>query len=84
MQLIDIFEGLTPTYITTEANAKNQEPTLNAHIAQDSDELNLKKGSKTKKSGMAKPIPVQEILVDPYGNGWGKLTLRQQSCIYAF
>ena len=77
MQLVDIFEGLTPTYITTEANAKNQEPTQNAHFAQDSDELNLKKGSKTKKSGMAKLILVQEIQVDPCGNGWGELTLRQ-------
>ena len=84
MQQIDIFEGLTPTYTTTEANAKNQEPTQNAHFAQDSDELNLKKGSKTKKSGMAKLIPVQEIQVDPCGNGWGELTLRQQSCIYTF
>ena len=84
MQLVDIFEGLMPTYITTEENAKNQEPTQNAHFAQDSDELNLIKGSKTKKSGMAKLIPVQEIQVDPCGNGWGKLTLRQQSCIYTF
>ena len=72
MQLVDIFEGLMPTYITTEANAKNQEPTQNAHFALDSDELNLLKGSKTKKSGMAKLIPVQEIQVDPCGNGWGK------------
>ena len=47
-----------PTYTTTEANAKNQEPTQNAHIAQDSDELNMIKGSKTKKSGMGKVIPV--------------------------
>ena len=77
MQLIDIFEGLTPTYITTVADAKNQEPTQNAHFAQDSDELNLLIGSKIKKSGMEKLIPVQEIQVDPYGNGWGKLTLRQ-------
>ena len=58
MQLVDIFEGLMPTYITTEAYEKNQEPTQNAHIAQDSDELNLIKGSKTKKSGMGKGIPV--------------------------
>ena len=77
MQLIDIFEGLTPTYITTEANAKNQEQTKNAPFAQDSDELNLIIGSKTKKLSMAKLIPVQEIQVDPYGNGWEKSTLRQ-------
>ena len=66
-----------PTSITIEADKKNQEPTQNAHFALDSDELNLLKGSKTKKSGMAKLIPVQEIQVDPCGNGWGKLTLRQ-------
>ena len=77
MQLVDIFEGLMPTYITTEANAKNQEQTQSVHFAQDSDELNLLKGSKTKKSGMAKLIPVQEIQVDPCGNGWEKRTLRQ-------
>ena len=77
MQLINIFEGLTPTYTTTEANGKNQEPTQSVHFAQDSDELNSQIGSKTKKSSMAKLIPVQEIQVDPYGNGWGKLTLRQ-------
>ena len=58
MQLIDIFEGLMPTYTTTEANAKNQEPTQSVHFAQDSDELNMIKGSKTKKSGMGKVIPV--------------------------
>ena len=78
MQLVDIFEGLMPTYITTEANAKNQEPTQNAHFALDSDELNLLIGSKTKKSGMAKLIPVQEIQVDPCGNGWEKSKLRQR------
>ena len=58
MQLVDIFEGLMPTSITTEANAKNQEPAQNVHIAQDSDKLNLIKGSKTKKSFMGKLIPV--------------------------
>ena len=77
MQLKNIFGGLIPTSITIEADKKNQEPTQNAHIAQDSDELNLIKGSKTKKSSMAKLIPVQEIQVDPCGNGWEKLTLRQ-------
>ena len=77
VQLVDIFERLMPTFITTNAKAKNQEPTQNAHIAQDSDELNLIKGSKTKKSSMAKLIPVQEIQVDPCGNGWGKKALRQ-------
>ena len=72
-----MFKGLMPTYTTTEANAKNQEQTQSVHFAQDSDELNLLKGSKTKKSGMAKLIPVQEIQVDPCGNGWEKRTLRQ-------
>ena len=45
-----------PTYFTTEA--KNQEPTENAHFAQDSDELNWQIGLKTKKSDMGKLIPV--------------------------
>ena len=66
-----------PTSITIEADKKNQEPTQNAHFAQNFAVLNLKKGSEIKKSGMEKLIPVQEIQVDPYGNGWGKLTLRQ-------
>ena len=48
-----------PTYIT--ANPKNQKETKNAHFAQDSDELNLEKGLKTKKLGMEKPIFVQEM-----------------------
>ena len=56
MQLVNIFEGLMPTYITTEA--KKQEPTENAHFAQDSDELNWQIGLKTKKSDMGKLIPV--------------------------
>ena len=77
MQLVDILEGLMPIYITIEADAKNQEPTENAHFAQNSDELNLQKGSKTKKSSMGKLIPVQEIQVDPCGNGWEKTILRQ-------
>ena len=66
-----------PTYITTKANAKNQEQTENAHFAQDSDELNWQIGLKTKKLSMAKLIPVQEIQVDPCGNGWEKIALRQ-------
>ena len=66
-----------PTYITTEENAKNQKPTQNAHFAQNFAVLNLKKGSEIKKSGMEKLIPVQEIQVDPCGNGWEKSTLRQ-------
>ena len=77
MQLINIFEGLMPTYITTEENAKNQEQTKNAPFAQDSNELNLKIGSEIKKSGMERLIPVQEIQVDPCGNGWEKTALRQ-------
>ena len=72
-----MFEGLMPTYITTKENAKNQELTKSAHFAQDSDELNLQIGLETKKSSMGKLIPVQEIQVDPCGNGWEKLTLRQ-------
>ena len=72
-----MFEGLMPTYITTKENAKNQELTKSAHFAQVSDELNLQIGLETKKSSMGKLIPVQEIQVDPCGNGWGKLTLRQ-------
>jgi hypothetical protein len=56
VQLVNIFEGLMPTYFTTEA--KNQEPTENAHFAQDSDKLDLQIGSKTKKSDMGKLIPV--------------------------
>ena len=47
-----------PTYTTTEAYAKNQEPTQSAHFAQDSEKLNLQIGSKTKKSGMGILIPV--------------------------
>ena len=85
MQLIDIPEGLMPIFITIEADAKNQEPTENAHFAQDSEDLNSQIGSKTKKScSMEKLIPVQEIQVDPCGNGQGKLTLRHKSCIYDF
>ena len=38
-----------PTYITTEENAKNQEPTQNAHFAQNFAVLKLKKGLKIKK-----------------------------------
>ena len=45
-----------PTYITSEADARNQEPTKSALIAQVSDELNLQKG--IKKSDMGKLIPV--------------------------
>ena len=56
VQQVNIFEGLMPTYFTTEA--KNQEPTENAHFAQDSDKLNLQIGSETKKSDMGKLIPV--------------------------
>ena len=77
MQLINIFGGLIPTSITIEADKKNQEPTQNAHIAQVSDELNLQIELKTKKSGIGKLIFVQEIQVDPCGNGWEKPTLRQ-------
>ena len=66
-----------PTSITIEADKKNQEPTQNAHFAQVSDELNLQIGLKTKKSVIGKLIYVQEIQVDPYGNGWEKPTLRQ-------
>ena len=66
-----------PTYITTEENAKNQEQTKTARFAQNFVVLNLKKGSEMKKSGMEKLIPVQEIQVDPCGNGWGKKALRQ-------
>ena len=73
-----------PTYTTTEADAKNQEPTQSVHFAHISDKLNLQIGSKTKKSGMAKLIPVQEIQVDPCGNGWEQLIPRQQSHIYIF
>jgi hypothetical protein len=58
VQLVDIFKGLIPTFITTEANAKNQEPTQNVHIAQYFDVLNLQKGLKTKESFMGKLIPV--------------------------
>ena len=49
-----MFKGLMPTYTTTEANVKNQEPTQSAHCVQDSD----KSGSKTKNTGIAIPIPV--------------------------
>ena len=66
-----------PTSITIEADKKNQEPTQNAHFAQVSDELNLQIELKTKKSGIGKLIFVQEIQVDPCGNGWEKSTLRQ-------
>ena len=72
-----------PTYITTEENAKNQEQTKTAHFAQNFAVLNLKKGSEMKKSGMEKLIPVQEIQVDPCGNGWGKKALRH-SCTFTF
>ena len=66
-----------PTYITTEENAKNQKQTKIVHFAQNFVVLKMKKGSEMKKSGMEKLIPVQEIQVDPCGNGWGKLILRQ-------
>ena len=45
-----------PTYTTTEANEKNQEPTQSAHFAQDSNKLNLQIGSETKKLGMGIPV----------------------------
>ena len=41
---------------TTEAEKRNQEPAESAHIAQDSDKLNLQKGPK--KSDMGQVIPV--------------------------
>ena len=66
-----------PTSITIEADEKNQEPTQNAHFAQVSDKLNLQIRLKTKKSGIRKLIFVQEIQVDPCGNGREKPTLRQ-------
>ena len=66
-----------PTYITTEENEKNQKQTKIAHFAQNFAKLNQKKGSEMKKSGMEKLIPVQEIQVDPCGNGWEKKVLRQ-------
>ena len=47
-----------PTYITTEADERNQEPAESALIAQDSDKINLQIGPKTKKSDMGKLIPV--------------------------
>ena len=55
VQLVNIFEGLMPTYFTTDA--KNQEPTENAHFAQDSEDLNSQIGSQTKESDMGKLIP---------------------------
>ena len=73
-----------PTSITIEADEKNQEPTQNAHIAQDSDKLNLQIGLKTMKSGMGKLISVQEIQVDLCGSGLENLIQRQQSHIYIF
>ena len=84
MQLRDILEGLMPTYITTEAEERNQEPAESALIAQDSDKLNLQIGLKTMKSNMGKLISVQEIQVDPCGSGWENLIQRQQSHIYIF
>ena len=50
-----------PTFITTEANAQNQEPTKSAHIAQNSGKLNQ---VKTMKSDMGKLISVQKVQVD--------------------
>ena len=47
-----------PTYITSEADERNQDPAKSALIAQVSDKLNLQIGSKTKKSDMGKLIPV--------------------------
>ena len=67
-----------PTFITTEANAQNQEPTKSAHIAQNSGKLNQ---VKTMKSDMGKLISVQKIQVDPCGSGWEKMIQRQQSQI---
>ena len=71
----------------TVQNAKNQRPAENAHIAQNSEEL---KGKQTKKLSMEELIPVEEIQVDPCGNGLKQKemekNLRQQShhtaCIY--
>ena len=57
------------TNTTNTGEAKNQAPTKNAHFAQNFEDLNFQKGSKTKKSSMEKLIPVQEIRADPCGNG---------------
>ena len=67
------------TYTNTIQTAKNQVPARDAHFAQNSKELEFHGKIKTKKLGMEKLIPVQEIQVDPCGNGLGKKTLRQQS-----
>ena len=74
-----------PTFITTDASASNSELTKTAHIAQDSDELNMQIGLKTMKvSGIRNLISVQEIQVDPCGSGWENLIQRQQSHIQFF
>ena len=78
VQLIPIDDGLTDT--DTIQDTKNQEPAENVHFAQSSEELNLLIGKETKKFSMEKLIPVEEIQVDPCGNGWDmKATKRQQS-----
>ena len=79
MQLINIFEGLMPTFIS-DASAPSQE--LTKSIAQYSDTLNLQNGVKTMKSGIEKLISVQKIQVDPCGSGWENIIQRQQSHIY--
>ena len=65
------------TYTNTIQDAKYQVPAENAHFAQNSKELDFHWKIKTKKLGMEELIPVQEIQVDPCGNGWEKRTLRQ-------
>ena len=68
------------TYTNTIQVAKNQVPAENAHFAQNSKELDFHGKIKTKKLGMEELIPVQEIQVDPCGNGQEqKKILRQKS-----
>ena len=71
------------TYTNTIQDAKYQVPAENAHFAQNSKELDFHGKIKTKKLGMEELIPVQEIQVDPCGNGKQKKeqkkTLRRQS-----
>ena len=70
-----IDDGLTDT--DTIQDTKNQQPAENVHFAQNSEELNLLIGKKTKKLGMEELIPVEEIQEDLCGNGWENLNLRQ-------
>ena len=83
VQPVNISEELMPTYITPVTGYITIEAIEKGKRLVGFVELNLLMGSMTRKSSIGKLI-VQEIQVDPCGNGWENLTLWQKSHIYNF